>query len=157
TDGTGFTVLHSFDVTDGSGPYAALTLDASGNLYGTTGAGGPAGNGVVFTLKTDGSAYNVLHPFGSGDGARPYASLALDASGFLYGTTRDGGSGNQGIAFKVKTDGSGYLVLHEFNGSISDGATPYGGLVLDGSGNLYGTTHSGGANALGTVYTIKTD
>src|SRR5262249_60472261 len=92
TDGTGFAVLHSFDGTDGSGPFATPIVDGSGNLYGTTGAGGPAGDGVVFTVKTDGTGYSVLHAFGPGGGIAPYASLALDASPRLHRTSRARGS-----------------------------------------------------------------
>ena len=157
TDGTGFAVLHSFAVSDGSSPYASMIFDGSGNLYGTTGSGGSGTFGTVFKIRTDGTGFTVLHGFGPGDGHTPYGSLVLDGSGYVYGTTRDGGSASQGTVFKVKTDGTGYAVLHNFTGGVSDGGASYAGLALDASGFLYGTTHSGGTGNLGTVFKLKTD
>ncbi|MCE7959352.1 MAG: hypothetical protein DYH06_15655, partial [Acidobacteria bacterium ACB2] len=161
TDGTDFSVLHSFagGAGDGWNPEASLILDASGNLYGTTYFGGASNRGTVFTIKTDGSGFSVLHLFagGAGDGSNPEASVILDASGTLYGTTRYGGVSDRGTVFTIKTDGSGFSVLHSFAGGPGDGQYPWASLILDASGNLYGTTYSGGASNTGTVFRIKTD
>jgi uncharacterized repeat protein (TIGR03803 family) len=161
TDGSGFAVLHSFawDGANGAFPIAGLTLDDLGNLYGTTLMGGASDLGTVFTIKTDGSGFAVLHFFGGGaaDGAGPTSSLVAGRAGNLYGTTEMGGASDLGTVFTIKTDGSGFAVLHSFSGSPTDGRTPSGGLVAGSAGSLYGTTAYGGAFGQGTVYTINTD
>jgi hypothetical protein len=98
-------ILHAFtDGLDGGEPNAGLTLDASGNLYGTAASGGHGG--VVFkeTLQTNGNwKHSVVHDFKSGsDGSRPYAGLIFDAAGNLYGNTRQGGTNSIGTVFLVK-------------------------------------------------------
>jgi uncharacterized repeat protein (TIGR03803 family) len=156
------TVLHNFKggSTDGRGPYAGLILDAAGNLYGTTTYGGVYGHGTVFELTpAAGGAWTetVLHDFGHGtDGYEPYAGLILDAAGNLYGTTVLGGTYGSGTVFELTpaTGGSWTeTVLHHF-GNGTDGARPYGGLIFDAAGNLYGTTQQGGAYGYGTVFEI---
>jgi uncharacterized repeat protein (TIGR03803 family) len=149
------TVLHRFTGgTDGGHPgYGSLVRDAAGNLYGTTyngggtGCGGP-GCGIVFKLDATGKE-TVLHRFTGGtDGGHPgYGSLVRDPAGNLYGTTYNGGGtgcGGPGCGIVFKLDATGKeTVLHRFTGA-TDGANPYGGLVQDAVGNLYGTTLSGG-------------
>jgi len=162
TDGTGYTALHSFagGASDGNAPYATLILDGAGFLYGTT-LDGPSGMGTVFKLKTDGTSFALLHTFNGGttDGNRPYSPLLLDGSGYLYGTTRGGGVSDEGTVFKVNTDGTAFALLHSFAGGVSDGAYSQAGLILDGSGFLYGTTVNGGTASLGqgTVFKMRTD
>lgn len=113
--------------------------------------GGSAGYGTVFSLDTSGKNFNVLHSFSGTDGANPFADLVLDSSGNLYGTTFGGGSGSGGTVFKLNTSGSPFAVLYSFSGG-DDGGKPHAGLVLDSSGNLYGTTFGG----YGTVFEIAT-
>ena len=145
------TVLHSFGGGDGSNPYAGLIMDAIGNLYGTTSGGGIHSWGTVFELtpQEDGSwTEKVLHSFNldGTDAAIPYAGLIMDRSGALYGTTLLGGIHYSGAAFALTPNGSGgwaEQVLHSF-GRGTDGAGPYGGLVMDTTGSLYGTTWGGG-------------
>jgi uncharacterized repeat protein (TIGR03803 family) len=158
TGGSGFAILHSFTggPSDGADPYASLVLDGSGNLYGTTTYGGEFNAGTVFTIKADGTGFTVLHQFTRSDGANPYASLIVDGAGHLYGTTTYGGASDDGTVFTVKTDGSAFAVLHSFAGGAADGANPYGAPILDGSGNLHGTTSAGGASGDGTVFTMTT-
>jgi uncharacterized repeat protein (TIGR03803 family) len=148
-------VLHSFTgVADGATPYAGLVRDASGNLYGTTTAGGASNRGTVFKLYTTGKE-TLLHSFtGGADGATPYAPLVLDPSGNLYGTATAGGASNSGTVFKVDTTGA-ETVLYTFTGG-ADGKTPDAPLVLDPSGNLYGTTSAGGATNSGIVFKLDT-
>jgi uncharacterized repeat protein (TIGR03803 family) len=88
--------------------------------------------------------YSVLHSFtGTPDGTNPYAGLALDKQGNLYGTTWAGGAHNDGTVFEIPTSG-GESVLYSFKGvSAGDGANPHAGVTLDTQGNLYGTTWSG--------------
>src|SRR5271156_763778 len=99
-------ILYNFTGgNDGSTPYDGLTLDTSGNLYGTTTAGGASGNGTVFKLakNSDGSwTESVLYSFAGGtDGATPYAGVTFDASGNLYGTTTAGGASSAGTVFQL--------------------------------------------------------
>ena len=145
-----FGVDYAFKGSDGAAPTATLIQDAAGNLYGTTSSGG-AGFGVVFKLSTA-NHETVLHAFSGPDGAIPYGALVKDAAGNLYGTTSAGGTSGLGTVFKIDTSGT-ESVLHSFTGN-PDGASPYAGLVMDNSGNLYGTTESGGVSNLGTIFQI---
>jgi uncharacterized repeat protein (TIGR03803 family) len=164
-----YTVLHNFcsqaNCADGEAPYASLTKDSSGNLYGTTHFGGanhidPSANGggTVFKLDSAGN-YTVLYNFCSqancADGYAPYAGLIEDASGNLYGTTDSGGANNGGTVFKLDSAGN-YTILYNFcsQANCTDGYAPYAGLIEDASGNLYGTTFLGGANNGGTVFKL---
>jgi uncharacterized repeat protein (TIGR03803 family) len=158
-----FTVLHSFaGASDGAYPMAQLTADGKGNLYGTGAGGGEHGDGTVFKL-TPGGKLKVLHAFaGGGDGLGPQAGLIMDGAGDFYGTTRNGGHATArlcstigcGTIFRLAPDGK-ETVLYAFSGN-SDGAEPYGGVVADGSGNLYGTTIAGGgADGLGVVFKLS--
>jgi len=155
--------------TDGLNPYAGLLMDANGNLYGTTSAGGQytavvsSGGGTAFKLtQTAGGSWNesLLWNFGNmGDGATPFAGLTLDANGNLYGTTKAGGANGVGTVFKLippSSSGANWseAVLYNFAGGTSDGATPFAGVTLDASGNLFGTTTAGGANSAGTVFEL---
>ena len=144
-----------------------LVLDSSGDLYGTTYAGGSStsllcrnagGCGTVFKLDTSGSNFAVLHNFSITDGSNPSAGLILDPSGNLYGTTAYGGSADQGTVFKIPAAGGTLTVLHNFgDGTVAnDGAVPFAGLILDSSGNLYGTTNVGGSSGVGTVFELAT-
>jgi len=150
-----FTVLYNFTgSSDGAYPYAILLRDAAGNLYGTTEVGG-SGNGVVFKVDTSGKE-TVLYSFtGGADGGYPFAGVVRDKSGNLYGTTEAGGSSALGTVFKVDTSGT-ETVLHSFAGGTTDGCYPYGGLLRDKAGNLYGTTADCGASSVGTVFKIDT-
>jgi uncharacterized repeat protein (TIGR03803 family) len=145
------TTLHTFNYTNGANPYAALIQDGSGNLYGTTVNGGVGGYGSVFRLDASGTL-STLHPFANSDGAHPYAALIRDGSGNLYGTTFGVSLADIGGTV-YKLDDSGTLTtLHAFGGF--DGDNPYGALIQDGSGNLYGTTSEGGTGLAGTVFKL---
>ena len=155
TDGSGFTILHSFtNGSDGAYPRGGLIL--SGNtLYGTAQQGGNAGSGTVFAVNTDGSGFTTLHSFTNGsDGAYPYAGLILSGN-TLYGTANGGDSPGPGTVFAVNTDGAGFTTLHSFT-NRGDGAYPRGGLVLSGN-TLYGTAAGGGGLGWGTVFAVITN
>jgi uncharacterized repeat protein (TIGR03803 family) len=155
-------VAYSFLGTpDGLSPQASLVADSAGNLYGTTlyGGTGVAGPGIVFELSppaTSGGVWTetILHNFDNpdttGDGASPYGTLLLDKQGNLYGTTELGGAYGAGAIFEVSppaTPGGDWteVVLLSFQQS-STAARPYGKLVMDAEGNLYGTTSLGGTD-----------
>ncbi len=145
------TVLYSFGGLHGSSPRATPILDAAGNLYGTTYFGGLRGFGTVYKLDPSG-VETVLHSFDFGEGAYPQAGVIMDAAGNLYGTT--GGCALlacQGTVFKVDTLGN-EMVLHSF--AQIDGSLPAGGLVMDATGSLYGTTGFDGASGAGTVFKL---
>jgi uncharacterized repeat protein (TIGR03803 family) len=156
------TVLHAFTGgRDGGAPYAGLARDSSGNLYGTTPFGGSASYGVVFKVNPSGKE-TVLHSFagGASDGCSPTATPALDEKGNLYGTADACDPSNWGIIWKV-TQKKVETVLHNFAGGETDGGYPYAGVILDANSNLYGTTGEGGgtgcSNGLGcgTVYKLS--
>ena len=156
-------VLHNFnrDGTDGSGPHGVLTMDAAGNLYGTTANGGNNFGGTAFELTpAAGGTWTekVLHNFNidGTDGVLPRGGLIFDAAGNLYGTTYAGGSYGYGMAFELTPAAGGTWteqVLYRFQGG-TDGANPYAGLVRDAAGNLFGTTNQGGTSNYGTVFEI---
>lgn len=154
------TILHDCigNGTDANRPLSGLIFDAAGNLYGTTEFGSSNFAGNVFELAPSGGDWTLtaLHAFGTGfDGRYPLAGLVFDASGNLYGTSGYGGEFGKGIVFKLSPTSTGWAetILHTF-GSGTDGAYPAGALVLDGAGNLYGTTSAGGLNGTGTVFEV---
>jgi uncharacterized repeat protein (TIGR03803 family) len=157
--GYAFTLLYTFQGgNDGRSPFAQLVADKNGNLYGTTQYGGASNNGTVFELTPSGSSYveHVLYAFAGGnDGALPLAGVVIGKNGALYGTTSAGGAAYAGTVFKLTPAGSGYneSILYAFGGG-SDGGDPVDALILDKNGSLYGTTQSGGASGLGSVFAI---
>ena len=167
--------------TDGSFPTAGLIANASGNLFGTTSGGGAHGQGTVFEIVKTGGGYAsipaVLYSFcaqtNCTDGAYPTARLIADASGNLFGTTQYGGASPYGgvnpcgsgppgcgTVFEFARTARGYAatptILYSFcvQAHCTDGANPRAGLLADASGNLLGTTFTGGANMYGTVFEI---
>jgi uncharacterized repeat protein (TIGR03803 family) len=160
------TVLYSFKGSpDGAWPTAGLALDKAGNLYGTTSSGGSSLTlGTVFKVDPAGEE-TVIYSFQScPDGANPNAGVVLDSAGNLYGATVYGGDvncGNEsgcGMVFKVDPTRR-ETILHTFKTDYSENAPtfPYGGLILDPRGHLYGTTYYGGSKApwyAGTVYEL---
>jgi uncharacterized repeat protein (TIGR03803 family) len=157
------TVIHDFTGgDDGYGPGAGVTLNKNGNLYGMTPTGGAYGLGTIYELRVDGQGNwkeRVIHAFtgGADGGAASAGRLLPDANGNLYGVATVGGAHGAGTAFKL-THGPGatwtFRTLYAFNGS-PDAGFPYGALVPDNAGNLYGTTYYDGANDLGTVYRLS--
>jgi uncharacterized repeat protein (TIGR03803 family) len=151
------TVLYQFTGTAGDGlnPWQGLVRDASGNLYGTTFNGGANGLGTVFKVGPTGTE-TVLYSFGatSSDGSNPQGgSLIRDSSGNLYGTTTFDFTQGAGTVFKVDPSGT-ETILHTFNDGSSDGNVPYGTLVRDPAGNLYGVTNYGGTYGFGIVFKV---
>jgi len=154
-------VIHSFTGgNDGSGPGSGLTFDPHGNLYGMTPTGGAYGLGVVYQLQpqTNGAwKLRVVHAFtGGNDGSSGSAGrLILDHAGNLYGVTTVGGANGDGVVFELTRNPTGWtlLTLYAFKDQ-PDGALPYGGLIFDKAGDLYGTTYYAGANDVGTVYKL---
>jgi uncharacterized repeat protein (TIGR03803 family) len=147
-----FTILHSFDFTDGAFPWDTLIIGPGGSLYGTTFSGpGNSGVGSVFKLALDGTETTLYSFTGSADGGEPQAGLVRDSAGNFYGTT--GPIGGAGAVFKLDRSGT-ETVLYRFVGANEDGH-PMGNLVRDADGNLYGTVSLGSAGqGSGTVFKI---
>jgi uncharacterized repeat protein (TIGR03803 family) len=160
-------VLYTFAESGGANPLAGLVMDSSGNLYGTASNGGAYGSGTAFELINSSGTYTekVLHSFGGtpADGVMPAASLLMDGSGNLFGTTKMGGSATLcdgqgcGTVFELVYSSGTYTeqVLHSF-GQVGDGESPAAALIMDEAGNLYSTTEVGGSSlSLGTVFEIN--
>ncbi|TAN37689.1 MAG: hypothetical protein EPN23_04020 [Verrucomicrobia bacterium] len=147
--------LRAFTGTsDGGSPRTGLVQGDDGYFYGTTYTNGAYGKGTVFKVNSGGNLITLRH-FGSAinDGANPLATLLKGGDGYFYGTTYAGGSAtlNNGTIFRINSSGSSFNTMYSFNGG-TDGANPSARLVRDSSGNLFGTTQSGGANNNGTVF-----
>ncbi len=150
------TVIHTFagPNTDGAWPYNGLIRDSANNIYGTTTEGGSQNRGSLFVITALGNelVYSFRH------GAMPQGSLFRDTNGHIYGTTQLGGpnmcSGlSCGTVFEMSP--SGESTIYAFGASSVDGKSPLGGLISDVSGNLYGTTYSGGRYNFGTVFKLS--
>ena len=141
-------------VSDGIYPYGGVVFDSSGNLYGTTQSGGSSGNGVVFQLSKQGSGWGetILHNFGGSDGSTPLGGVILDPRGNIYGTTNTGGSNGGGVVFALTASGGGWTFVQPY--SFSGPSGPWGDLVMDSSGNVYGTTVQDGAHGFGSVFKL---
>ena len=156
-------VIYNFTggTTDGGNPYAGLTDDGSGNLYGAAFAGGASGQGVIFKITTGGtfSALASLPGGGNGGGPTSPPHIPLAGTGVIFGTAAYGsvsagvGSG-YGTLYELTPSGSSYSYNYaDFNGT-SLGANPFGGLSNDSAGNLYGTAYNGGANGKGVIFEV---
>jgi len=137
------TILHRFTGggDDGQQPVDGLILDADGDFYGTTVAGGSANYGTVYRMSKSGKV-TVLHSFTGSDGVEPTGWLTQDAAGNFYGTAITGGSTGGGTVFKITKTGK-FTLLYSFKGA-PDGFLPQGALAVDKAGNLYGATSEGG-------------
>jgi uncharacterized repeat protein (TIGR03803 family) len=155
------TVLYSFcqlaSCADGAPP-GPITVDASGNLVGTTYSGGVTNNGTVFSLKPNGSGsqetvlYNFCSQLSCSDGATPLGAVSIDQNGNLFGVAASGTEFGTGGLFKLT--GTTESVLYSFCAlpNCTDGAAVEGGVVIDSAGNLFGVTGFGGAYNNGTVF-----
>jgi uncharacterized repeat protein (TIGR03803 family) len=153
-------VIHTFKGSDGSGPGSPVSVDQHGNVFGTTPTGGAFGIGVVYALSPNGTGgwnFHVIHTFtGGADGGGGSAGrILIDSAGNLYGTCTVGGVNGFGTVYRMSLVQGRWLfkTLYAFKDS-PDGGLPYGGVVFDKQGNLYGTTYYAGVNDLGTVYKL---
>jgi uncharacterized repeat protein (TIGR03803 family) len=159
---TGEKVLYNFTGgNDGFGPGSPLTVDGAGDLFGMTPDGGAFSSGTIFELSLKNSDWHLhtIHAFtGRDDGAvGSLGPLFLDATGKLYGVAELGGRRSAGTAFRLVRGQSGvwnFTTLYTFKGQ-PDAGSPYGGLIPDAAGNLYGTTYYGGSAGLGAVYELS--
>src|SRR5258708_2814889 len=161
------TVSHEFAAgSDGELPTGNLIFDSDGNLYGTA-SGGAHNEGTVFELSPGAAGWTeqVLYSFGgiANEGYLPTGGLVIDASGNLYGGTIFGGASSSGTVFELSPSSSGVwtgTTIYSFTGK-NDGGWPYGGVLLDSAGNVYGTTSLGGFGSsscsfgCGTVFRLS--
>jgi uncharacterized repeat protein (TIGR03803 family) len=141
-------------------PNGSLVFDSAGNLYGTTSEGGSCslsyGCGLVFELSPGGSGWTetILHVFSGPDGSFPNSGVVFDSKGNLYGIA-GGGRYNKGVVFELTPTASGWQeqVLYSFAGE-GGGSDPSYGVILDGAGNIYGTTSGGGSNKHGVLFQL---
>lgn len=154
-------VLYNFTGgNDGFGPGGGVTFDNAGNLYGTTPDGGQYSSGVVYELspsQTGQWQQTVIHAFTGGvDGSVGSLGLLLFHGGSFYGVSELGGVHSAGTIFQLSPVSGGgwkFSTLYAFRGE-PDAAFPYGGLIADAAGSLYGTTYFGGANGAGAVFKL---
>jgi uncharacterized repeat protein (TIGR03803 family) len=165
------TVLYSFmGGNDGKNPYGGVTMDAQGNLYGTTVSGGSGGTcsgdgcGTIFKLthSRKGWSESVLYSFTGGkDGAGPGGGVVFDKTGNLYGTTPDGGSVSGcscGVVYELSPGKGGQWkqkVIHTFTGGKDGSTGSLGFLLFDTAGNVYGVAELGGAHGAGTAFKLS--
>ncbi len=160
--------MHNFggfvgSTPDGWQPWGSLTLvqtTAGMKLFGRTLYGGSSNDGVVFMMNPDGSNYQIVHSFAGGehDGSQPHHDQLRQVGNELYGATLLGGEYNEGVIFSINTAGSGFKVLHSFEGGKHDGAEPHSNpMPMPGSSLLYGLTAKGGKHNEGVIYQINAD
>src|SRR5262249_40950997 len=132
-------------------PTGDLLLDGAGNLYGTTAYS--AASGAVYELAQGSGTISTVAQFGYGtEGGFLNSGVIMDGAGNLYGTAPSGGPGGWGTIFEISPGSSTITVLAAFNNS--NGGSPLGGMVMDGAGNLFGTTYAGGAGGYGTIFEL---
>ncbi len=161
------TILHTFtDGADGALPFAGITFDQQGRIYGTAATGGSHLAGVVYRLVHQGESW-VLSPIytfqGKSDGAAPYSRVVFGPDGLLYGTTSSGGAENFGTVFSLRPPATACkaalcpwteTVLYSFTGGADGGDPEYGDLAFDKAGNIYGTAYLGGNSGNGVVFKL---
>jgi len=154
-------VIHAFTGgNDGSGPGARVTVDRSGNVYGMAPTGGAYGLGTIYKIhQVQSGAWNlkIIHAFtGGADGATGSAGRMILRNGHLYGAATSGGTYGSGVIFELTPRGGewDFRTIYSFKGQ-PDGSFPYGALLFDASGNIFGTTYYGGANNIGAVYELS--
>jgi len=151
-DGSSYTQLSDFSSTDARLPSGSLISDGT-FLYGVTTSGGINNEGAIFKIKPDGTSYLKIFDFAlTSSGNEPWGSLYYDGT-FLYGMTEYGGANSDGVLFKIMPDGTNFIKLLDFAGSLN-GSRPYGSLISDDT-FLYGTTYTGGTNDSGTVFKFQ--
>jgi len=156
------TILYAFTgVEDGMSPWAGLVFDQQGSLYGTTTTGTPLyAAGTIYKLSPSGSGWteHILYYLNGGsDGESPVTRLIFDPSGNLYGAAASGGTQLDGTAFELTANPNGswnFGALYDFSGSRTGFQPPYGPLIIDAAGNLYGTWVNAGSYGLGSVFKL---
>jgi uncharacterized repeat protein (TIGR03803 family) len=156
------TVIHAFSGgDDGSGPGARLTVDENGDVYGMAPTAGANGFGTIYKIHPMNGGtwdFQVIHTFtGGADGSTGSAGRMIVRDGHLFGAATTGGSHESGVVFQLTPTDMGewhFKTIYSFRGA-PDGVFPYGALLFDAAGNIYGTTYYGGVNGVGAVYKLS--
>ncbi len=146
------TTVASFTDTNGKYPEGGVTIDSSGNLFGTMQEGGTFNDGTVWEIAKGSNVITTLATFNGANGTWPIAGITLDSSGNMYGTTYKGGAYNVGTVWEIVRGTGSIVTLADFN--VTNGGNPYSGVTLDSHGNLFGATTGGGSNGRGAVWEI---
>jgi uncharacterized repeat protein (TIGR03803 family) len=148
--------LVAFNGVNGKGAIGGVTFDSEGNLYGATDGNNGSNFGTIYKIAKGSNAITAVASFNGTNGSGPSASLSFDSSGNLFGTTQGGGANSQGTIFEIVKGSSAITSIASFNGA--NGSGPQSGITFDSSGNLFGTTPTGGAfgtgQFTGTVYEV---
>ena len=146
--------LATFDGANGAYPISTVVMNADGDLFGTTYSGSGAGSkGTIYEIAAGSGTITTLASFDGANGTYPWASLLMDANGNLFGNTLYGGTNDSGAIYELAAGAGTITLLASFNGG-TDGGVPNGRLILDSSGNLFGTASTGGANGHGTIFEL---
>lgn len=145
-------ITHKVFANGGNGPVGTL-LESDGYVYGMTSGGGAFNAGIIFSLKNDGTSFQVLHDFNTTDGSQPQNGLIIASDGLLYGLTSRGGQYNNGVAFRIAKNGTGFQKIHDFLSST--GKTPVGKLLQASDEMFYGMTSEGGDPQKGTIFRLN--
>jgi len=157
-DGSSYQALYVFPTSSVPPPKTRLVKGLDGWLYGTIMYGGTNDDGLIYKIQRDGTGYQVLHYFNGTDGEFPMGNLMQFKGGLLVGTTTEGGASDLGVVYRINPDGTGFQVLHSFNGT--NGRNPDGGLIAVTVATItyiYGVTTQGGNNNYGVIYRIEPD
>ncbi len=158
-----FSTVATFNGTDGSGPVGNLAVDHNGDLFGVTGEDGTANDGTVFEVAAGSNTVTTLVTFNSINGSNPTNGVYVDSSGNIYGTTEVGGDQSvrsslgvvgAGTVFEIAAGTHNLTTLYAFTG-FNDGGYSQSSLIVDSSGNFYGTTSTGGTGGDGTVFELS--
>jgi uncharacterized repeat protein (TIGR03803 family) len=149
-----YTTLFTLQSPTGRSPRNELVRGVNGRLFGIAIEGGPNNQGSIFSIKDDGTDYQMIYAFQSIERAS-FGSLLPNGDGRMFGMTGFGGATHAGTIFQINEDGSGFSTLHEFD--FSDGGYPNANLIKTTGGELLGMTQSGGQFGYGTIFKIGTN
>jgi uncharacterized repeat protein (TIGR03803 family) len=155
------TTLATFTGPNGAYPNSTPVMAANGDIYAIAGAGGQFGNGAMIKIAAGTGSVTTVANFNGTNGANPTAKLVLGPNGHIYGTTANGGIGftgqetGDGTVFDYNPGTGSLTTIVQFNGANGLEPSFYGGMILDGAGNLFGTTYQGGSFNKGTVFEIS--
>ncbi len=158
-DGTSYSAVHIFKggFDDGAHPHSGV-LEVNNVFYGTTAEGGKDGKGVIYKMNPDGSGFTVLYSFLKSNGHNAHGRLTLGSDGHtVYGLTKTGGGGGEGVVFGFDLTSSKYSILHTFEKNDNNGYTSEHGYLALNNNKLYGLTQYGGAHDKGIIFSINED
>ncbi len=146
--------IGTFTGSNGSTPIGSVVIDASGNLWGTTSAGGAGSNGSIFEVVKGSNTVTTVASFSGANGANPNGGLFQDANGNFFGTTINGGTDNLGTVFEIVKGSNAITTIASFKSGGTNALNPSADVIVDSAGNIFGVTPSGGTNNTGAIFEI---